>query len=1724
MSTPTTTPLLPVASRPALRNPFDWLNAGVNERRRWRGRRLLAFSLLVPFLILCATRSDAQTVYEIKAPDENPANGTITPLGTTRVNEGGELNYVIQPDQTPAPGYALDQILVDGSPVEPTSSSPPVYNYTFSNVQSDHSISASFKKVPDTTVVTMTMSDKSGLDPDQYSIYVLGFTQTSQKFLQQDAGDSSTLTWQVVPDLSTGGNILSYKVGTGKNEVNKIQIIINRVDPDSAALTGARIYYFVADNNTFPDAPTLYYGKNFAVSGITNPPHATMQVGENQSKPCPPYVYSELTVNEKSELYIDLSAVDSFNFSSTLQIDDTTGLDTYALVGQPLDNDALSRSSIIAGFSKFLENLKAAGADDNVDDFNDLIYKDYGGRVILNPGLFLSKTEGYGTSVGPQYFPNATSPLNTYYDEALGTLFSKDGAAQLSIISDDVTGLTATYTGTYVTDKVHPDAMLAHPAIEFTAVDQTGIDPFYVFDPVGFAVMNYQDPSTKDAKVIYGKCDSNGNMTFCDSTGTATPLPSGTLQKSLYISGGGMPSGKYEPGSPGTPSSPWISSLTTNDSGDIVSAEMTYIDKDGATTVYTDGKTTAFPYYFCKAIMSTYFFSSGAMVFDNSGLLSDDNYETDPNRQKLLASIERDIATALVRGVAVNVPKSSSTSDGHSTIHWEHETNWYPAGQPQSLYSLYMHTYTIGGSDKPIYSRPPNPEKCARGTTMAMCYGFGYDENPGKGGVQSPAQVPTEWGPVPTAYMQDNTTVGMTFTFGAWESAVTQYTITPTTGANGSISPKDPVKVTSGDSQTFTFNPDKGYQVDKVEVDGVAQEGTPTSYTFSDVKADHAISVSFKAIPADKYVITVSSVTNGSIKPSGEVTVDSGGSQTFAITADAGYKIDDVTVDGASKGAVSSYTFSNVTANHTIGATFAKVSTSHTITATAGDNGKISPSGAVSVPAGADQSFTITANSGYQIDDVQVDGKSVGTPISYKFSSVSTDHTITASFKVIPADTYVIKATAGSNGSISPSGEVTVASGADQSFTITPDSGYQIDDVQVDGKSKGAVDSYAFTAVSAKHTINATFEVIPPTKYTIAVTVGENGSITPSGNVSVTAGADQSFAIAANSGYQIDDVQVDGASVGTPTSYKFSAVSANHTISATFKAIPPTTYVINSTAGSGGSISPSGEVSVTSGADQAFTITADANYQISDVKVDDVSQGAVGTYTFSAVTSAHRISASFTPITYDIAATAGEHGQISPSGTVQADAGQDQTFAITADSNYQIDDVQVDGASVGTPTSYTFKAVEKTHTIAATFKEIPPASYVIKATAGSNGSISPSGEVSVTSGADQTFAIAADSGYEIDDVLVDGASQGAVTSYTFSVVGAHHTITATFKALPVYHTITVTYGEHGEITPGGSVSVEDGTNQTCAIDPDSGYQVADVTVDGASVGAVSSYTFDDVTTDHAISAIFDVRGSHTVTFTAAAGGSISGETVQYVAPGGDCATVTAVPDDSFYFNDWTGTDNFRSTDQALTVTNVTQDMEITAYFASEPVFHVAPGSVFKMTVVTALEKRPKVLCAVDGKDSKVKVMTSAKDFKAGLTSFYCEWHDQRVFPGQYSLYINGERYTSYFYVEQPVLTSMDPDSGSGAEETPVVVLGKFFGYKKPRVYMYIESIDKTVRCKLGKPSYPDAKDKPGKSYMDVDTGDSRLDFTAPRKLDVGDPAELTIEFKFAEPIVEPFNQ
>ena len=378
------------------------------------------------------------------------------------------------------------------------------------------------------------------------------------------------------------------------------------------------------------------------------------------------------------------------------------------------------------------------------------------------------------------------------------------------------------------------------------------------------------------------------------------------------------------------------------------------------------------------------------------------------------------------------------------------------------------------------------------------------------------------------------------------------YTVTASCDENGTIDPYGAQSFEYGETPTFTVTPNAGYAIEHVYVDGEEVELTNNAYTFAALTANHTISATFTA---DNYTITATAGNHGSIDPDGENVVMEGSTVVYTITPATGYEIENVTVDGQSVGAVSTYTFENVAANHTIAATFSALQ--FTITATAGANGTINPAGVQTVSYGETPTFTVAANTGYDIDYVLVDGQNVAlTNGAYTFAAVTANHEIFAAFKM---KTYTITVTDPANGTITPNGTITVNHGATPTFTVTPATGYNVTAITVNGNNvianatatvMGAY-TYTFPAVTANRTLTAT---MTKKQFNITATAGDHGTIT--GPATVSYGDNATYTIAASEGYEIEDVTVDGMHVGAVATYTFHNVTANHTIHATFKVEP----------------------------------------------------------------------------------------------------------------------------------------------------------------------------------------------------------------------------------------------------------------------------------------------------------------------------------------------------------------------------------------------------------------------------------------------------------------------------------------------------------------------------------------------------------------------------------------
>lgn len=520
-----------------------------------------------------------------------------------------------------------------------------------------------------------------------------------------------------------------------------------------------------------------------------------------------------------------------------------------------------------------------------------------------------------------------------------------------------------------------------------------------------------------------------------------------------------------------------------------------------------------------------------------------------------------------------------------------------------------------------------------------------------------------------------------------------------------------------------------------------------------------------------------------------------------------------------------------------------------TIMASAGPGGSLVPDGVVTVVSGSNQTFTVAAEPAYQLTDVQVDGVSQGPVSSYTFISVATNHTISATFAPI---THIITAAAGAHGMINPAGDVPVVEGSAQTFNFTPDPGYMVDTVVVDGTPVGRFNAYAFTNVLGDHSIQVSFKT--SVAYTITATAGPNGALSPSGVVQVLEGWSQAFTVTPNARYAVSNLVVDGVSVGNRASYTFTNVVANHTIAASFsytgRNIPATdallfsavtdTFPASGNTGNWASFIPAGQtlaamgtptVEILGGVKWEKNVADGPGYRLGTYAAPIPANGA------SIVVAAKpkRVPSNNWDSIVDIFYDRLVFGLRNDTGVVNVRRNGSLDFSTTA-----IPDGQATILSLVVQPDGQYKVWANGALIYANTTTSPMTALTNGVAGGYANSINvgrndPDGWTTFNGDIGDVFV------YKI--ALSDADRQQLEADLTAKFLTPKFTITAAANA-------------GGSVDPSGSVLVNSGASQTFTFTALPGDALTNVMVDGVWQGAVTTYTFSNVTTNHTLNATF----------------------------------------------------------------------------------------------------------------------------------------------------------------------------------------------------------------------------------------------------------------------------
>ena len=365
-----------------------------------------------------------------------------------------------------------------------------------------------------------------------------------------------------------------------------------------------------------------------------------------------------------------------------------------------------------------------------------------------------------------------------------------------------------------------------------------------------------------------------------------------------------------------------------------------------------------------------------------------------------------------------------------------------------------------------------------------------------------------------------------------------QYQIAVIDSENGRIIPNQMIWVNEGEHQHFQFLPDANYEVNEIIING-EPVGQLTEYTIRSISKNYTVSAAFR----EKPTIVATSGKNGQIKPSGTIRKNTGESQTFMMIPDPGYKIDTVLMDNQPVNEPP-YIFWNISGPHSISVTFNK----YQLDINAGENGSISPV-IQEMDVDGDYTFFIIPDEGFVIDTLTVDGMQQDIVSSYSFWDVSSDHTISATFK--PLTLWTVTASASAGGMITPSGNISILPGNSIAFQLIPEDRFFVSRLMLDGNELAPQSDFVLNAVTDNHELWVNFTA--ETWYSITSTSGIGGQITPSGRIEIKENDLQRFQIVAEQNYKISQVFVDNQPMGQVRSIVIQADKA-HTVIAEFEA------------------------------------------------------------------------------------------------------------------------------------------------------------------------------------------------------------------------------------------------------------------------------------------------------------------------------------------------------------------------------------------------------------------------------------------------------------------------------------------------------------------------------------------------------------------------------------------
>ncbi|WP_400233090.1 InlB B-repeat-containing protein [Methanomethylophilus alvi] len=567
--------------------------------------------------------------------------------------------------------------------------------------------------------------------------------------------------------------------------------------------------------------------------------------------------------------------------------------------------------------------------------------------------------------------------------------------------------------------------------------------------------------------------------------------------------------------------------------------------------------------------------------------------------------------------------------------------------------------------------------------------------------------------------------------------------------------------------------------------------------------------------------------------------------------------------------------------------------------------GTLTPGGTISAVPGTSITFTLTLADGYRFVDMRINGNEVPPSETFVVRDITADMSIELWLMKTDVDPgmYVIHAEHNGHGSVTPS-DCEVAAGGSVTLTVSPNDGYMVSSVLVNYSEVELSDGkLVLSDIDGNKVVSVTFEEIEYTE-TVTVSVGDNGTVSPSGDVPVAYGDDLTISIVPDEGYRISKVTMDGEDVTSSVTGQelvLREVKSNHDITVAFEKI---TYTVAVSSGGHGSVDPDGDVLVEYGDSLTVKIAPDTGYVLKSVILDgiDVTSSVSGlVFVLNDVVSDHSVRVEFEAITYTVTVTAGENGSANPTTSV-VEYGKSLKIVFIPEPGYRTSYLTINGGDRIVPddrTNYVIDDIIEDKAVEVFFERDDSAYASVSVAIVGHGTVndnSDSFKDEVLKWNSYTITSVPSEGYRLSKVLVDNVevpTSGGV--YVLNNIARDTAVEVVFEIL--MFTVTVDVGGHGSCDQ-QTQAVEYGSDLTFTFTPDSRYAVHSVTVDGVPVEIVDgTYVLRDIRADHVVAVTF-WKAEFDIEISAGENGSASPSGVQSVDRGGSL-TVSFAPDDKY---------------------------------------------------------------------------------------------------------------------------------------------------------------------------------------------------------------------------------